>query len=338
MTPTRTRRIVPARHRARCIAFAVVGGFWARRWARQDEPYRHLRVFEDVVSPDLEQLRRGGRHVQGDARRDARPGGGTRSRQRVPAGRGSQAVRERGQGRAPGETGIELTRSYYLRVIAVRDGSPAAKAGLRAGDFLRAIDGKPTREMSVYEGARAAARRAGLEGHPARDPRQRWPIRTRWTSTREVPAGARRDGPHRGRDDRLRANRRHSGRARRRPSRPRRANSRRRAPRRCSSTSATRPPASYEAGLAVAKLFVASGTLAREGGARRGAPDGRRRQRATARSRCRPSVLVNNGTSGAAETLRGRPRRQPARRRSSASGRTDARRCRSSSGSRTAPR
>jgi carboxyl-terminal processing protease len=39
-------------------------------------------------------------------------------------------------------------------VIAVRDGSPAAKAGLQSGDFIRAIDGKPTRDMSVYEGRR----------------------------------------------------------------------------------------------------------------------------------------------------------------------------------------
>jgi carboxyl-terminal processing protease len=55
---------------------------------------------------------------------------------------------------AAGDTGIELTRLYYLRVIAVRDGSPAAKAGLQTGDFVRAIDGKPTRDMSVYEGRR----------------------------------------------------------------------------------------------------------------------------------------------------------------------------------------
>ncbi len=61
---------------------------------------------------------------------------------------------ESGAKPGPADPGIELTRTYYLRVIAVRDGSPAAGAGLRAGDFLRAIDGKPTREMSVYEGMR----------------------------------------------------------------------------------------------------------------------------------------------------------------------------------------
>jgi carboxyl-terminal processing protease len=39
-------------------------------------------------------------------------------------------------------------------VIAARDDSPAAKAGLQTGDYVRGIDGKPTRDMSVYEGAR----------------------------------------------------------------------------------------------------------------------------------------------------------------------------------------
>jgi carboxyl-terminal processing protease len=54
-----------------------------------------------------------------------------------------------------GGVGLELTRQYYLRVIAARDNSPAAKAGLRTGDYIRAINDKPTREMSVWEGVRA---------------------------------------------------------------------------------------------------------------------------------------------------------------------------------------
>src|SRR6185503_6480534 len=53
-----------------------------------------------------------------------------------------------------GDVGIDLTRQYYLRIIATRDGSPAAKAGLRTGDYVRIIDSTPTREMSVYEGTR----------------------------------------------------------------------------------------------------------------------------------------------------------------------------------------
>jgi carboxyl-terminal processing protease len=54
----------------------------------------------------------------------------------------------------PADVGIELVRQYYLRVVSAREGSPAAKAGLRTGDFIRAIDNKPTRDMSAYEGAR----------------------------------------------------------------------------------------------------------------------------------------------------------------------------------------
>jgi carboxyl-terminal processing protease len=53
-----------------------------------------------------------------------------------------------------GAVGLDLTRQYYLRVIAARDGSPAAKAGLRTGDYIRAIDGTATRDMSVFEGMR----------------------------------------------------------------------------------------------------------------------------------------------------------------------------------------
>ena len=55
----------------------------------------------------------------------------------------------------PGDVGIDLTRQYYLRIIATRDGSAAARAGLRTGDYVRAIDDLPTREMSVFEGTRA---------------------------------------------------------------------------------------------------------------------------------------------------------------------------------------
>ncbi len=59
--------------------------------------------------------------------------------------------------------GIELTRRYYLHVIAARDGSPAHKAGLRTADTIRAIDGKPTRDMSVFEGTRLLRGKPGTK-------------------------------------------------------------------------------------------------------------------------------------------------------------------------------
>jgi carboxyl-terminal processing protease len=61
---------------------------------------------------------------------------------------------ESGDSQPDGDVGLELTRQYYLRVIAARDGSSSAKAGLQTGDYVRAIDGKATRDMSVFEGMR----------------------------------------------------------------------------------------------------------------------------------------------------------------------------------------
>ncbi len=53
-----------------------------------------------------------------------------------------------------GDIGLVVTRQYYLRVLGVRDGSPAARAGLQSGDYVRMIDGKPTRDMSGVMGMR----------------------------------------------------------------------------------------------------------------------------------------------------------------------------------------
>ena len=53
---------------------------------------------------------------------------------------------------APGDVGLVLTRQFYLRVVGVRDGSPAARAGLQSGDFIRAINDAPTRNVSAPAG------------------------------------------------------------------------------------------------------------------------------------------------------------------------------------------
>jgi carboxyl-terminal processing protease len=134
------------------IAFAVVGGLLGKTLARQ-ESYRHLRVFEDVVSlisSNYVEEANVSRVMRGAMRGLAE--GLDPDSAYLPVEEAK--LYESGVKPGTGETGIELTRAYYLRVIAARDGSPAAKAGLRAGDFVRAIDGEPTREMSVYEGTR----------------------------------------------------------------------------------------------------------------------------------------------------------------------------------------
>lgn len=136
------------------IAFGLLGGFLDRVLAGQDTTYQHLRVFEDVVSLVMsnyvepvrnERIMRGA--LQGLAE-----GLDADSAWLTPA---QVAVLSRAQAPAKGTIGLELTRQYYLRVIAARDGSPAAKAGLATGDYIRAINGAPTREMSVWAGQQA---------------------------------------------------------------------------------------------------------------------------------------------------------------------------------------
>lgn len=134
------------------VAFAIVGGLLGKAAAREDT-YQHLRVFEDVVSLILTNYVEDVdfSHVMEGAMRGLAEGLDPDSAFLTP-----EQVKLVEQSVAPGdgETGLELTRQYYLRVIASRDGSPAARAGLRTGDYIRAIDGKSTRDMSVFEGHR----------------------------------------------------------------------------------------------------------------------------------------------------------------------------------------
>ena len=134
------------------IAFAVVGGFMSKASARQDS-YQYLRTFEDVVSlilnnyveeVNVDKVMHGAMHGLADG---LDPDSAYLDAAQVK-------THDKGEAGATGQTGIELTRQYYLRVIAARDGSPAAKAGLMPGDYIRAIDGQSTRDTSVYEGQR----------------------------------------------------------------------------------------------------------------------------------------------------------------------------------------
>lgn len=133
------------------ILLVVVGGVLSRTIpAASTDSYQHLRVFDDVVSLVMnnyvEQVEAD--KIMGGAMRGLAEGLDPDCAW-LPA----DEVAKIGKGGAPkGNIGVELTRQYYLRVISARDGSPAAHAGLRTGDFIRAIDGKPTREMSVFEG------------------------------------------------------------------------------------------------------------------------------------------------------------------------------------------
>ncbi|MDR2142345.1 MAG: S41 family peptidase [Deltaproteobacteria bacterium] len=52
--------------------------------------------------------------------------------------------------------GVEIsTRDQILTVVAPIEGTPAARAGMRSGDQIIAIDNKPTKDMSVTEAVKA---------------------------------------------------------------------------------------------------------------------------------------------------------------------------------------
>jgi carboxyl-terminal processing protease len=53
-----------------------------------------------------------------------------------------------------GDLGLVISRQFYLRIVGVRDGSPAQRAGLQTGDFIRAINDAATRDMSEFTGER----------------------------------------------------------------------------------------------------------------------------------------------------------------------------------------
>ena len=136
------------------VLLVVIGGFLSKASAARDETYRPIaRVPGSGARSILQQLRRAReqRHIMRGAMHGLAEGLDPDSAYLTPA----QVTAFASAGPAPkGSVGLELTRQYYLRVIAAREGSPAARAGLRTGDFVRGIDGKPTREMSVLLGLR----------------------------------------------------------------------------------------------------------------------------------------------------------------------------------------
>jgi len=134
------------------IAFTLIGGYMGQAMTR-DETIRNLRIFEDVMQLVVENY-----VEEVDVRKAMRGAmrGLTDGLDIDSAFLPPDLVKtfESKETPAAGETGIDLARGYYLRVMSARDGSPAAKAGIRTGDYLRAIEGRSTRDMSAYEGNR----------------------------------------------------------------------------------------------------------------------------------------------------------------------------------------
>lgn len=141
------------------MAFAVIGGYLGQAFSR-DDTYKHLTVFEDVVSivlnnyveeVDVNKAMRGALQGLSDSL-DADSSYLTAAQVKAlgPA-----------ESAGPAEVGLELIKQYYLRIVSVRDGSPAARAGLRTGDFIRVIGDKATRNMTTLEGMRLLRGTAG---------------------------------------------------------------------------------------------------------------------------------------------------------------------------------
>lgn len=140
------------------VAFTLVGGWLGGVVAREDA-YRHLRIFEDVVSlisenyvedADLDEVMDGA--LAGLA-------GGLDVDSTFLSAE-SVARIESGADAGPAGIGVETVARYYTQIVGVRDGSPADRAGLRPGDYIRAIDDEPTRRLSGVDGV------ARLRGEP----------------------------------------------------------------------------------------------------------------------------------------------------------------------------
>lgn len=134
------------------LAFTLIGGFLNKVTAREDT-MPHLRIFNEVVErisdnyvekADMNKVMAGAMHglVEG-----LDPDSAILTADDIKQ-IDTNAVSP------TGDVGLDLTRQYYLRVIASRDNSPAAKAGIRTGDYVRLIGNTPTRDMSVFEGMR----------------------------------------------------------------------------------------------------------------------------------------------------------------------------------------
>jgi carboxyl-terminal processing protease len=282
------------------LAFIVVGGLIGNASAKNDQVFQHLRVFEDVVSlvmnkyvEDVEVDR-----VMEGAMRGLADGLDPDSAYlTAPMVQGLENGKASG---ANGEVGLELTRQYYLRVIAARDGSAAAKAGLQTGDYVRAIDGRATRDMSVFEGSRLLRGAPGskvtltvIRGNAAephdialvREPPAPVPVTSRMVGTDlgyiRIPAFN---------DGTVDGLKKHAGDLGKAGARALVIDLRRTA------------EGSLDQGIAAARLFVKSGTIAVKAG--READSSRETVTAAAGDgsiELPVTLVVSNGTSGAAE-------------------------------------
>src|SRR5690242_1658489 len=144
--------------------YTAVGG-WISTRAQQpaNDPNAQLRIFESVLQhiqndyvdePNMDKVRAG-------ALRGLAYGLDPYSTYLTP-----EQVREYNTGNKDNLAGIgaELSQvASYLYVIAPMKGSPADEAGIKSGDIVEYIDGKATRDISLYDAKQLLNGAAGSE-------------------------------------------------------------------------------------------------------------------------------------------------------------------------------
>lgn len=141
------------------VVLAAVGGLLGANAATSATPlqpeksFTHLRVFEDVVSLIMSSYVEtvDPNKVMEGAMRGLADGLDPMSAYLTPD---EVAIAKADAALPAGDVGLVVSRQFYLRIVGVRDGSPAHRAGLRTNDFIRGIDNKPTREVSAFTGMR----------------------------------------------------------------------------------------------------------------------------------------------------------------------------------------
>ena len=145
--------------------YAFIGGYMSTlaQSPRRNDPGEQLRIFQGVLyhierdyvdEPDLGKVRAGA--LRGLAY-GLDPYSTYLSADQVRAFRS-------GAGKSAVSIGAELSQvASYLYVIAPTKGGPAAQAGVRAGDIIEYIDGKATRDISLYDAQQLLAGAPGSE-------------------------------------------------------------------------------------------------------------------------------------------------------------------------------
>ena len=120
------------------LAFVIVGGLIGQERPSGDRAFRHLRVFDDVVQLVMSNYVE---DVKVDRAMEGALKGLADGLDPDSAYLDAKQVKSVSSGEAlpDGDVGLELTRQYYLRVIAARDGSPGGQGGA-ADRRLRARD------------------------------------------------------------------------------------------------------------------------------------------------------------------------------------------------------